>query len=156
MRVPLIGRHSVHTALRAAAVGLVEGLTWEEIVDGLQQGNTQLRLTAVQSINGAMLLDDTYNASPESVLAALNLLYELQGRKIAVLGEMRELGQYEQQGYELVGRRVAEVVDVLVTVGEKSIMIADTAMTAGFSKIAIINVPDDGCNRCAAPDPAPG
>lgn len=142
LRVPLIGQHSVHTALRAAAVGLVEGLTWQEIINGLQQGNTQLRLAAVHTVNGALLLDDTYNASPESVLAALNLLSELEGRKIAVLGEMRELGPYEKQGYELVGKRVAEVAEILVTVGEKSHQIADNALTAGFAKGAIIPAAD--------------
>lgn len=142
LRVPLIGQHSVHTALRATAVGLVEGLTWEEIISGLQQGNTQLRLAAVQSINGALLLDDSYNASPESVLAALNLLSELQGRKIAVLGEMRELGQYEQAGYDLVGRRVAEVADILVTVGDRSKLIAETALRSGFSRAQITSIPD--------------
>jgi UDP-N-acetylmuramoyl-tripeptide--D-alanyl-D-alanine ligase len=96
----------------------------------------------VRTINDALLLDDSYNASPESMLAALNLLSEMDGRKIAVLGEMRELGPYEQQGYELVGRRVAEVADLLVTVGEKSTLIADMALNAGFSKGRIIEVPD--------------
>jgi len=142
LRVPLIGQHSVHTALRAAAVGLVEGLTWQEVIDGLQQGNTQLRLTAVRSANGALILDDTYNASPESVLAAINLLSELEGRKIAVLGEMRELGQYEQQGYRLVGHRVAEVAQILVTVGQTSVQIAETAMASGFLRSNILSVPD--------------
>ncbi|HEY9088046.1 MAG TPA: UDP-N-acetylmuramoyl-tripeptide--D-alanyl-D-alanine ligase [Anaerolineaceae bacterium] len=142
LRAPLLGQHSVHTALRAAAVGLAEGLTWEEVITGLQQGNTQLRLTAVRSAGGALILDDTYNASPESVLAALNLLSELEGRKIAVLGEMRELGQYEQQGYALVGRRVAEVAQILVTVGQTSVQIAETALESGFSRANIISVPD--------------
>ncbi|NMC77874.1 MAG: UDP-N-acetylmuramoyl-tripeptide--D-alanyl-D-alanine ligase, partial [Chloroflexi bacterium] len=58
LRVPMIGRHSVHTALRAAAVGLVDGLSWQEIVSGLQQGHAQLRLVAVHTENGALLLDD--------------------------------------------------------------------------------------------------
>ncbi len=70
VRIPLIGRHSVHTALRAAAVGLMEGMNWQEILEGLNQGHTQLRLAAVRSQTGALLLDDTYNASPESMLAA--------------------------------------------------------------------------------------
>ena len=82
LRVPLIGAHSVHTALRAAAVGLVEGLTWGEIIDGLRQSTTQLRLVAVRTNNGALILDDSYNASPESTLAALNLLEELDGRQL--------------------------------------------------------------------------
>jgi UDP-N-acetylmuramoyl-tripeptide--D-alanyl-D-alanine ligase len=120
LKVPLIGRHSVHTALRAAAVGLIEGLTWQEIVEGLRSGHTQLRLVAVRTETGALVLDDTYNASPESTLAALNLLEELEGRKIAVLGDMLELGPYEVQGHQMAGVRAAEVADMLITVGPRS------------------------------------
>lgn len=133
LRVPLIGRHSVHTALRAAAVGLSEGLTWQEIVHGLRSEQTQLRLVAVRAKNGALILDDTYNASPQSTLAALNLLEELDGRKVAVLGDMLELGQYEAHGHEMVGVRAAEVVDELVTVGTRAKMIAAAAARAGLS-----------------------
>lgn len=132
LRVPLIGRHSVHTALRAAAVGLAEGLTWQEIVSGLRTGQAQLRLVAVRTESGALILDDTYNASPESTLAALNLLDELDGRKVAVLGDMLELGLYEQRGHVMVGVRAAEVVDELVTVGPRGHMIAASARQAGL------------------------
>ncbi|MFT3891985.1 MAG: UDP-N-acetylmuramoyl-tripeptide--D-alanyl-D-alanine ligase [Anaerolineales bacterium] len=120
VKIPVIGRHSVHTALRAAAVGLVEGMNWQEILEGLSQGHTQLRLAAVRSKNGALLLDDTYNASPESMLAALTLLSELEGRKVAVLGDMLELGPYERGGHEMVGLRAAQVADVLVTLGPRA------------------------------------
>ena len=133
VHVPMIGQHSVHTALRAAAVGLADGLTWQEILDGLRQGHTQLRLTAVRTESGALLLDDTYNASPESMLAALNLLAELGGHKVAVLGDMLELGQYEQQGHEMVGVRAAEVADTLVTVGSLGHIIATAARQAGLA-----------------------
>ena len=133
LRVPLIGRHSVHTALRAAAVGLTDGLSWQEIVDGLQTGRAQLRLVAVRTESGAIILDDTYNASPESTLAALNLLEDLEGRKIAVLGDMLELGQYEEQGHTMVGARAAEVANVLVTVGDRAKIIASAAANSGLS-----------------------
>jgi UDP-N-acetylmuramoyl-tripeptide--D-alanyl-D-alanine ligase len=133
VHVPMIGQHSVQTALRAAAVGLVDGLTWQEILDGLQQGHAQLRLTTIRSESGALLLDDTYNATPESMLAALNLLAELSGRKVAVLGDMLELGQYEKQGHEMVGVRVAEVTDSLVTVGTRGHIIASAARKAGLA-----------------------
>jgi UDP-N-acetylmuramoyl-tripeptide--D-alanyl-D-alanine ligase len=132
LRVPLIGRHSVHTALRAAAVGLVEGLTWQEIVAGLRSSTMQLRLVAVRTQTGALILDDTYNASPDSMLAALTLLDELEGRKLAVLGDMLELGPYEQQGHEMVGTRAAEVADELITVGERGRIIAAAARKAGL------------------------
>lgn len=134
LKVPLIGRHSVHTALRAASVGLVEGLSWEEITRGLRSEHTQLRLVAVRSTSGAMILDDTYNASPSSMLAALNLLEEMSGRKIAVLGDMLELGPYQEQGHRKVGIRAAEVADVLVAVGHLGQLIARAAAESGFKK----------------------
>jgi len=140
IRVPLIGRHSVHTALRAAAVGLVEGLTWQEIVEGLHSGHTQLRLFAVRAESGALLLDDTYNASPQSMMAALNLLDEMSGRKVAVLGDMLELGRYEHIGHQKVGVRASEVADEIVTVGELARIIAETARQSKFSKDAIIEL----------------
>lgn len=138
VRVPLIGRHSVHTALRAAAIGLVEDLTWQEIFEGLNQKHTQLRLVVVRSKTGALILDDTYNASPESMLAALNLLDELDGRKIAVLGDMLELGQYERLGHEMVGRRAAQVADTLLTLGTRAHIIAEAARRAGLKKSSIL------------------
>jgi len=138
LRIPLIGRHSVQTALRAASVGLVEGLSWQEIVEGLRSGHAQLRLITTRTENGALILDDSYNASPESTLAALNLLDDLAGRKVAVLGDMLELGIYETQGHELVGVRAAQVADLLVTVGELGKIIASAARQAGFSPSATL------------------
>ena len=138
VKIPLIGRHSVHTALRAAAVGLTEGMNWQEILEGLSQGHTQLRLAAVRSESGALLLDDTYNASPESMLAALNLLDELDGRKIAILGDMLELGPYERGGHEMVGLRAGQIVDVLLTLGERAHMIAGAARRGNGKKKTIM------------------
>lgn len=142
LRVPMIGRHSVETALRAAAVGLLEGLTWEEVVRGLQESQAQLRLVAIRSENGALILDDTYNASPESTLAALNLLDELKGRRVAVLGDMLELGQYERQGHEKVGARAAEVADVLLTLGARAHVIAESARKAGMQRNSVYEYED--------------
>jgi UDP-N-acetylmuramoyl-tripeptide--D-alanyl-D-alanine ligase len=142
MEVPILGRHSVQTILRAAAVGLTEGLSWQEVTGGLVNSNTQLRLVAVQTNNGALILDDTYNATPESTIAALDLLEELQGQKIAVLGDMLELGQYEQRGHELVGKRAAQVAQHLIAVGPRGRIIADTARQVGLPPAAITWVED--------------
>ena len=142
VKIPLIGRHSVHTALRAAAVGLAEGMNWQEILEGLMQGHTQLRLAAVRSKTGALLLDDTYNASPESMLAALNLLDELDGRKVAVLGDMLELGPYERGGHEMVGLRAAQVANILLTLGERAHIFGEAARRAGMKKSSIIEFDD--------------
>ena len=143
MRVPMIGRHSVETVLRAAAVGLVEGLTWDEIIRGLQESQAQLRLSAVRTESGALIIDDTYNASPESTLAALNLLEELQGRKIAVLGDMLELGIYEREGHEKVGIRAAQVATILVTFGVRGHMIANAALKSGMKKASVFEYEDE-------------
>ncbi|RLC86459.1 MAG: UDP-N-acetylmuramoylalanyl-D-glutamyl-2, 6-diaminopimelate--D-alanyl-D-alanine ligase [Chloroflexi bacterium] len=144
VKIPLLGRHSVHTALRAAAAGLVEGLTWQEIIEGLRGPSAQLRLAAAPGPEGATILDDTYNASPASTMAALNLLDELDGRKIAVLGDMLELGDYEREGHEKVGFRVLDVADVLITVGTRGRIIGETALRWGMSADCVHIVEENG------------
>jgi UDP-N-acetylmuramoyl-tripeptide--D-alanyl-D-alanine ligase len=137
LRLPLIGRHSVHTALAAASTGLLLGLGWDAIIDGLRDSSAQLRLLAVPGYNGSTLIDDTYNASPASSLAALNLLSELSGRHVAVLGDMLELGQVEEAAHRMVGARVAEVAQLLITIGDRADWIADEARLAGMPSNAI-------------------
>jgi UDP-N-acetylmuramoyl-tripeptide--D-alanyl-D-alanine ligase len=132
IRVPMLGQHSVHTALRAAAIGLTEGMSWEEILAGLQSSHSQLRLVAVPGPGGSILLDDTYNAAPESTIAALNLLAELEGRRLAVLGDMLELGSYEETGHRMVGARAASVADEVMAVGPRARWIAEEAVKAGL------------------------
>jgi len=76
---------------------------------------------------GITILDATYNASPPSTLSALNLLLEMGGRKVAVLGDMRELGAFESEGHQLVGIRAAEVADGRIAVGPLGKLIGDAA-----------------------------
>ncbi|MDP2661023.1 MAG: UDP-N-acetylmuramoyl-tripeptide--D-alanyl-D-alanine ligase [Dehalococcoidia bacterium] len=130
MKVRLLGRHSVHTALAAAAVGIAEGLTWVEITAGLEKAQ-EFRLLPTPGLRGSLIIDDSYNASPASTLAALDLLSEIEGRKIAVLGDMRELGPYEVEGHLRVGKRAAHVVDILVVLGEKAALAGNEAAAAG-------------------------
>jgi UDP-N-acetylmuramoyl-tripeptide--D-alanyl-D-alanine ligase len=142
VRVPLLGRHSVHTALRATAVGLVEGLDWQDIVEGLQDSRMQLRLVAVRGPSGSLILDDTYNAAPPSVIAALNLLAELDGRRVAVLGDMLELGDFEERGHRMVGARAAQVADEIIAVGKRARWIADEAVQSGMQEGAVFALLD--------------
>ncbi len=142
-RLPLLGRHSVHGALAAAAVGLSQGLAWDEIISGLRDESAQVRLMVVPGAQGTTILDDTYNASPASTVAALNLLAEMDGRRVAVLGGMLELGSYEVQGHCLAGRRAAEVASVLVTVGELGHLIAEEAVATGMPPSAVHAVADN-------------
>ena len=138
IRVPLIGRHSVHTALRAIAVGRALKMRWEEIFRGLDNSQSQLRMSVMMSREGAMIIDDTYNASPDSVIAALDLLDEIHNekatnaKKIAILGDMRELGQYEIQGHRAVGQRAAQSCDELIAVGRSAREIVFAAVNAGM------------------------
>ena len=143
VQVPLIGRHSVHTSLRAAAVGLATGMRWEEIVAGLASSRAQLRLVAVPGPNGSTLIDDTYNSSPDSAMAALNLLNDLDGRHIAVMGDMLELGYMEEEGHRLVGRRVADVTQVLLTMGQRARWIAEEALKVGMRSDRVFMVDED-------------
>lgn len=138
-RVPLLGRHSVHTVLRAVSVGLVEGESWEEIIAGLQDVSAHIRLVAADGPHGSTILDDTYNSSPASAIAALNLLEELSGRRIAVLGDMFELGDETDAGHRKVGRRVVDVAAILMTVGSLARIIAEEALALGMQPEQVLS-----------------
>lgn len=119
LKVPFVGGPGLQIALVALAVGHGFGMHVSEILVGLQDPGIQVRLLFVPGPNGSQLIDDTYNASTPSVLAALALLDQLPAkRKIAVLGEMRELGSVAVQEHRVVGGRAGDVVDVLVTFGD--------------------------------------
>jgi UDP-N-acetylmuramoyl-tripeptide--D-alanyl-D-alanine ligase len=132
VRLPLIGLHSVHTALAAAAVGIVLGLSWDSLIQGLRT-SAQLRLLSYPAVGGATLIDDTYNASPVSSIAALNLLAELEGRRIGVFGDMAELGPQEEAGHRAVGVRAADVLDELFVLGDKARWIGEEAISVGMA-----------------------
>lgn len=135
-RLPLLGRHSVHTALAAIAVGLLCGLDWPEIERGLVDRGAQVRLVVLPGINGSTIIDDSYNASAVSTVAALDLLADIKltgnGRRLAVLGDMLELGDYEQEAHYQVGRKAAQVVDRLVVVGPLAQMTGEEARRQGL------------------------
>lgn len=132
VHVPLIGRHSVHTALRATAVGLAVGMNWDNILHGLRETAVELRLVSAPGPHHSLIIDDTYNANPESTLAALNLLEDFSGRRMVVLGDMLELGYMEEASHRLIGRRVADVAHELIAVGPRARWIAAEAIAAGM------------------------
>ncbi len=140
VHLPMLGLHSVHAALAAAAVGLAQQMDLDEVAEALYQVSATLRLLVAKGIRGARIIDDTYNANPESMLAALNLLSELDGRKIAVLGDMLELGPQEEPGHRKVGSRAALVVQRLVAVGPRAAIIADEARRSGLANDCVQSV----------------
>ena len=132
----LPGRHLLHNALAAAAAGLVEGMALDEVTTALAVAQVSLRLTMHRARCGATILDDTYNASPSSMMAALDLLAELPGRRIAVLGDMRELGALEAQGHRSVGQRAAEVAQLIYVVGDLGRLTGEAARLAGHDGVS--------------------
>ena len=137
IRTPLLGAFSIYTILCATAVALTEGVDWETITKNLAHSRLDLRLHPITLPNGTTILDDTYNASPESTIAALNLLQSLPGRRVAVLGDMLELGQYEISGHRSVGLAAASSADILILIGDRTKTIAEAALSQGFSKKAL-------------------
>jgi UDP-N-acetylmuramoyl-tripeptide--D-alanyl-D-alanine ligase len=140
--IPTLGRLSVHNALAGAAVGRAAGLTVHEIATGLSSGWSAPHRAQLVRLGAVTIIDDTYNASPRSVVAALELLSGLPGRRGAVLGEMLELGEASEEGHRVVGEAAARTVDWLVVVGAGARAIAAGAAAAGLDKKDIIRVPD--------------
>jgi UDP-N-acetylmuramoyl-tripeptide--D-alanyl-D-alanine ligase len=143
VRLPLLGLHSVHAALAAAALGVGSGLDLREIGAGLQTASREPRIIVASGLNGSRVIDDSTNASPESCLAALNLLAGLSGRKIAVLGDMLGLEPHEAAGHRKVGNRAASVASLLLTVGQRATLIADEARRMGLADAAVFEAPSN-------------
>jgi len=135
---PLPGRHNLYNALAAAAVGLADGLSLQETAAALAAADVPLRLRTLSGPQGSTILDDAYNASPTSMLAALDLLAELPGRRLALLGDMLELGSFEEEGHRLVGERAARTTNVLYTLGERGRIIAEAAQAAGHQQVRFL------------------
>ena len=130
VKVPLIGGHAVELALAAIAVGQAIGMDLADMLQGLAEPGVQVRLLIVPGPNGSQMIDDTYNASTPSVMSALGLLEAMNPRRaIAVLGDMRELGEVSEREHVAVGRRAGEVADLVVTFGEMARTIAREART---------------------------
>jgi UDP-N-acetylmuramoyl-tripeptide--D-alanyl-D-alanine ligase len=140
--IPTLGRLSVHNALAAVAVGRVAGLSHDEIVAGLATGWSAPHRVQLVRLGAVTLVDDTYNASPRSMVAALDVLAGLPGRRGAVLGEMLELGDVSDEGHRAVGEAAARTVDWLVVVGQGAAGIADAAIAAGMEPGRVVQVRD--------------
>lgn len=131
VHVPLPGTHLVSNVLAAAAAAFADGLTMDEVAGALESLDVPTRLRVIDLPGGTRLLDDTYNAQPASMLAALDLLAAMPGRRLALLGDMRELGAVSRAEHERVGRRAAEIVDALVTIGDEARVLGEAARAAG-------------------------
>ncbi len=140
--IPGLGRLSVHNALAAAATGNAAGLAPEAIVAGLAEGWSAPHRVALVRLGSVTVIDDSYNASPGSMFAALELLGDLPGRRVAVLGEMLELGDEHDHGHQDVGEQAGRVADLVIVVGSGAAGLAQGARDAGLEPGRVLAVAD--------------
>ena len=137
----VLGQHQIYSFLGAVAVVKVLKLDIQQVVTKLIK-NYKLpvgRFNLLAGINSSLILDDTYNSSPEASSKAIETIesLELQGRKIAVLGDMLELGSYSTEAHFKIGQKAAQTFDILITTGSEAKEISKGAISSGL--------PEDSC-----------
>lgn len=145
----VIGKHQVYSALAAAAAGVAFDINLLEIAEALKTfSSPRGRMNLIHGIKKSLIIDDSYNSSPTACQAALQVLVEIpidkKARRIAVFGEMLELGNYTEQGHREVGHTAAERnLDFLINVGEKTRDIGRGAKEAGMGEERIYYFPNN-------------
>ena len=138
VEIPSLGRHMIYPAMTAAAVGQYFGLSEEEIADGIANFKaTRMRMDVEKLENGVILYNDTYNANPQSMKAALGILANAPAaRKVAVVGDMLELEPFAERLHREVGEYAAELsIDTLVTVGTRAGWLAEAALEGDMEDV---------------------
>ena len=149
VKIPALGEHMIYPALIAAAAGERFGLTPDQIEEGFGRFvPTRMRMNVLRRQNGITILDDTYNANPQSMRAAISVLADSQGGyKTAVLGDMLELGPFAPALHTGVGEYLGAVgIDCLVAVGELAQSIAQGARDAGVPQVVHCKDRDEARN----------
>lgn len=131
----IVGMHNIGSALASIAVASEVGCDLLTSINNISEySNPPGRLSVLEGINSSTIIDDTYNSSPVAAHAALEVLKEMKGkRKIAVLGDMLELGKFTEEEHHSLGVAVSKVADILVVVGPRSKFIAEGALESGFN-----------------------
>ena len=154
--VPMLGRHSACNALAAIAVGKRLGVPEEVIVAGLAESDGPEMRLQLQSQGDLTVLNDAYNANPNSMKAAIETVAALEtaGRRVGVLGDMRELGRSSDRYHKELGQLAATTgrFDLLFCVGEQAKFIAESAVAAGFPESSIAWFADSASAAAAIPE----
>jgi len=141
LKTGLVGRHFVHECLAAAAIGRSLGLSWQEIKTGLAMLKPlRGRVNIEKGPKGSILINDSLRANPSSTMAGLQVLADLKtkGRRIAVLGEMGELGNLAEEGHREVGKKAAELkIDSLIGIGPLQKLTTQEAIKQGMEKTKV-------------------
>lgn len=131
--IPTVGEHNIYNAMAAILVGQSLGLSLDEIKSGLKTFKaTEMRLDILKN-DKITIINDAYNASPDSMAAALKILGRYKDRRVAILGDMFEMGEHSEYGHRLVGKSAINNTDVLITIGKDSNFIGDEAKKLGFN-----------------------
>ena len=142
----VFGKSHAYSAAAAVAAGLIYGISLGKLAEALS-GYKPVpgRLNLIPGLKESFIIDDTYNSSPAAAYEALRVLGSLKAkRKIAVLGDMLELGKYTMEAHENVGKLVPKNADFLFTVGNRAKFIAERAVKSGFPKNKVLNFMDVG------------
>ncbi len=130
--IPTVGKHNIYNAMASILVGLSLDMNLEDIKSGLRNFKaSKMRLDIIKKDN-LTIINDAYNASPDSMKAALDILGRYEKRKVAILGDMFEMGQHSEYGHRLVGEYANKNADVLITIGQDSKYISDEAIKIGL------------------------
>ena len=144
----VFGKHHIYATLAAAAVGIIYEMNLIEIVEALNLYKPPPgRLQLIKGVKNSWILDDSYNASPLATHAALDTLGELEanlpdgkaGRKIAVFGDMLEIGKFTIVAHKAVGERAAKITDLFITVGPRTKFAVEGAISTGMDKSKVFN-----------------
>lgn len=142
----ILGQHQILPLLPAIACGVYFGMNLVDISESLKTYKPpKSRMNLIQGLKHSLIIDDTYNASPEAATEGLKSLADTktEGRKIAVIGDMLELGAETEEGHRKIGKIAAKSCDLLVAFGERSQFIADEALKSGMSHDRVFHFIDD-------------
>jgi UDP-N-acetylmuramoyl-tripeptide--D-alanyl-D-alanine ligase len=134
MELPLPGRHNLENLLAAIATARTAGISWDGIARGIQQLKPAYHRGVIVPFRGATIYDDTYNSNPYALERALELMQQadVAGRRIAVIGDMLELGEREHEFHRQAGAAIPPSIDVVIGVGPRSKSLLDGARSSGF------------------------
>lgn len=144
IHIPLIGRHNVYNALRAASVGAIFGIELSLIKKALEMYQPMSMRMQRLDIEGITIIDDTYNSNPASLIAAVDFLLTMNNsrRKVLVVGDMLELGKHSDKLHadvgNYIGKNAKDALSTLITVGERAVDIAKSATESGIKEDKVI------------------
>ncbi|TQW76318.1 glutamate ligase domain-containing protein, partial [Clostridioides difficile] len=129
--------HNIYNAMSAILVGLCLNISLDYIKKGLKNfKGTKMRLDIIKN-EKLTIINDSYNASPDSMDAALKILGRYKGRRVAILGDILEMGEISEYGHRLVGKSSMNNTDIIITIGENSVFIGEEAKQLGFNSANI-------------------